>query len=145
MNQKRKTLKKVVGTSAVVALAPASWTKPLVNSVFLPVHAQTSSDDGKGEIILGKDYTINKRGASSGLIAWQDSSDRSNCIPNILKTGTTKGDLVFDAIRLGGSAGTFFRYYAKSGSGDAFIKYTCSPNGVEAGPFVLTILNLSAG
>lgn len=144
MNQKRKTLKKVVGASAVVALVPASWTKPLVNSVFLPAHAQTSSDDSNGEIILGKDYTINKRGASSGLIAWRDSSDQSNCIPNILETGTTRGDLVFDVTRSGGSAGIFFRYYAISGSGDAFIKYTCSPNGARAGPFVLKILNLSA-
>ena len=42
MNQKRNTLKKVVGASAVVALTPTSWTKPLVNGIVLPAHAQTS-------------------------------------------------------------------------------------------------------
>ena len=42
MNQKRNTLKKVAGVSAVVALAPTSWTKPVISSVILPAHAQTS-------------------------------------------------------------------------------------------------------
>lgn len=43
-NNKRKTLKKITGASAVVALAPSSWTKPIVNSVLLPAHAQTSAN-----------------------------------------------------------------------------------------------------
>jgi len=42
VNQKRKTLKKVVGVSAVTALTPISWKKPLLNAVILPAHAQTS-------------------------------------------------------------------------------------------------------
>lgn len=42
MNNKRKAIKKLVGGSAVIALAPSSWTKPIVSSVVLPAHAQTS-------------------------------------------------------------------------------------------------------
>jgi hypothetical protein len=45
MNQKRDALKKVVGVSAVVALAPSSWTKPIVSSIILPTHAMTSSTE----------------------------------------------------------------------------------------------------
>ncbi len=44
MNQKRKTLKKVAVVSAVATLAPSSWTKPVLNTVVLPAHAQTSSN-----------------------------------------------------------------------------------------------------
>lgn len=43
MNKKRDTLKRVAGVTAVVVLAPTSWTKPIVSSVILPVHAQTST------------------------------------------------------------------------------------------------------
>lgn len=44
MNNKRETLKKVAGVSAVAALAPTSWTKPILSSVVLPAHAQTSEN-----------------------------------------------------------------------------------------------------
>ena len=43
MNQKRKTLQKVAGVSAVVAATQSSWTKPLISSVILPAHAQISA------------------------------------------------------------------------------------------------------
>ncbi len=43
MNNKRETLKKVASVSAVLALAPSSWTKPVINSIVLPSHAQTST------------------------------------------------------------------------------------------------------
>jgi hypothetical protein len=43
MNQKRKTLQKIVGIGAVATVVPSSWIKPVVSSVVLPAHAQTSS------------------------------------------------------------------------------------------------------
>lgn len=46
MNNKREALKKVAGVSAVVALAPTPWSKPILNSIVLPAHAQTSSRGG---------------------------------------------------------------------------------------------------
>ncbi|MEM7359667.1 MAG: hypothetical protein AAF431_11265 [Pseudomonadota bacterium] len=42
MNKKRQTLKKVASVSAVAALMPTTWTKPILSSVVLPAHAQTS-------------------------------------------------------------------------------------------------------
>jgi len=144
MSEKRKALKLLLGAGVANAILPKFWTKPVLDSVVLPAHAQTSLVGSSGEVVFGKDYTIDNGGASRGVIAWIDSIDESNCIPNILKTGTTVGDLVFEARLLGGSAGSFVRYGGTSGSGDAFVEYTCSPNGVEAGPFVLTILNISS-
>ena len=43
MNKKRDALKRVAGVTAIVALAPTSWAKPIVSSVILPAHAQTST------------------------------------------------------------------------------------------------------
>jgi len=43
MISKRNSLKKIAGAGAVVALAPSPWTKPLIGSIILPAHAQTSS------------------------------------------------------------------------------------------------------
>ena len=43
MNKKRKSLKRLAGVSTLAALAPMSWTKPIINSVVLPSHAQTST------------------------------------------------------------------------------------------------------
>ncbi len=43
LNNKRKTLKKLVGFSAAASVLPGAWIKPIVSSVLLPVHAMTSS------------------------------------------------------------------------------------------------------
>jgi len=43
MSQKRGSFKKVAGVGAVLALAPSTWSKPIVSSVILPTHAMTSS------------------------------------------------------------------------------------------------------
>lgn len=43
MNQKRHTLKKVVRIGALALILPSSWTKPVVSSLILPAHAQTST------------------------------------------------------------------------------------------------------
>jgi len=43
MISKRNSLKRMAGAGAVVALAPSSWTKPIIGSIILPAHAQTSA------------------------------------------------------------------------------------------------------
>ena len=48
-DSRRKLLKSItVGSSAIVAgkSLPESWTRPIVDSVILPVHAQTTDDSG---------------------------------------------------------------------------------------------------
>jgi hypothetical protein len=42
VNNKRKTLQKIAGVGAIATVMPSSWIKPVVSSVVLPVHAQTS-------------------------------------------------------------------------------------------------------
>lgn len=43
MNNKRKSLVKIVGVGSIPLLASNSWIKPVVNTVILPAHAQTST------------------------------------------------------------------------------------------------------
>jgi len=45
MNHKRDTFKKIAGITTVASLASASWTKPIISSVVLPAHAQSSADE----------------------------------------------------------------------------------------------------
>lgn len=42
MNTKRSALKKMAGLGLVSAAVPSTWVKPMVESVFLPAHAETS-------------------------------------------------------------------------------------------------------
>ena len=42
MNNKRKMLKRIASVGAAVTIVPTSWIKPVINSVVLPAHAQTS-------------------------------------------------------------------------------------------------------
>ena len=42
MKNKRKTLQKLVGIGAFASVVPSSWIKPVISSVVLPAHAQTS-------------------------------------------------------------------------------------------------------
>lgn len=43
MNNRRKTLQTIAGLGVVTAVTPSSWIKPILSSVVLPAHAQTSS------------------------------------------------------------------------------------------------------
>lgn len=43
MNNKRDSLKNLAKIGAIAVALPTAWTKPIVNSVFLPVHAMTSN------------------------------------------------------------------------------------------------------
>ena len=42
MNNKRKTLQKIAGIGAIATVVPSSWIKPVIGTVVLPAHAQTS-------------------------------------------------------------------------------------------------------
>ena len=51
INSKRTLLKALAGTGAAVALVPEQWSKPVLNSVSLPAHAQTTTGDQFGGAI----------------------------------------------------------------------------------------------
>lgn len=42
MNQKRDLIKKLAGIGVVTTISTNSWTKPVVNAILTPAHAQTS-------------------------------------------------------------------------------------------------------
>lgn len=43
MNERRRALQKIRDTGVLAATLPASWVKPIVKSIVLPAHAQTSA------------------------------------------------------------------------------------------------------
>ena len=43
MSKKRKTLQKLVGVGTVATAIPQSWVKPVLSTVVLPSHAETSA------------------------------------------------------------------------------------------------------
>ena len=47
MNIKRKTLKIIAGIGAVASVLPSAWVRPIVSSVVLPAHAQSSGCIGQ--------------------------------------------------------------------------------------------------
>ena len=47
-NPRRNLLKALAGTGAAATLAPEQWTKPVLNTILLPAHAQTTSDQEFG-------------------------------------------------------------------------------------------------
>jgi hypothetical protein len=86
VNQKRNTLKKVAGVSAVVALAPSSWTKPIVSSVLLPAHAQTSMAN------VAPEFTQSV--FNTGVVV----NDSTNDIQEIIDLATVSTDLNNDSL-----------------------------------------------
>ena len=64
MNNKRKTLQTLVGIGAVASIVPGSWVKPIMSSVVLPAHAQTSVNAAP----IGQDIEVSADGAASFLI-----------------------------------------------------------------------------
>jgi len=116
-------------------VTPTKWSKPLLNSVILPTHAQTSICVG----FLGQDFVFDAAGSSRG-----NHVVSSENIIQILNFGALNGDLIVDFTVGGGSLSVSLNWLAISGAGDAFLDYTYSCSGVTTGPFRLTIQNLVA-
>lgn len=67
MKQRRNVLKKILLSGATIPVLPNSWTKPIVDSVVLPTHAQTST----AEIEIVSDKFLNGFGV---LVSFIDAS-----------------------------------------------------------------------
>jgi len=135
---KRNLLKLSASGLALGALAPSKWSAPILKLIVLPAHAQTSMCVGEFSA-LGQNFILDAEGGRGGSLAYQPTEfiDFSNF-------GTLNGDLVVN-FNLGASSLTnLLQYRAVRGSGDAFLDYAYTCNGVELGTFRLTILNLSA-
>ena len=58
-DSRRKLLKSIAaGSGAVVAgkSLPESWTKPIVDSVMLPAHAETTNDNASAAVLTNKSF-----------------------------------------------------------------------------------------
>jgi len=65
---RRRLLKALAGTGSVLAaggIAPESWTRPVVQSILLPVHAQASCGGGQGYI---GSVLLNATGVPTGML-----------------------------------------------------------------------------
>ena len=68
-NNKRRKLLKLITTSSGAIVAgkaiPESWSKPVVNSILLPVHASTTLQScSECGVILGRSITCNSQAAA---------------------------------------------------------------------------------
>ena len=55
VDEKRNTLIKIAGIGSVLTISPTKWMTPIVSSVVLPAHAQTSCPDISQSFLIDKD------------------------------------------------------------------------------------------
>jgi len=93
-NSKRKLLS-LGGVTALAIAAPTSWTKPLVNSVMLPAHAQTSALDPMmctTVTTVGGPLQGNASGATTCQAACEDEAAAQNAeLCDVRETATATG------------------------------------------------------
>jgi len=132
MNKRRNIIN--LGVTAAVGM---TWGKPILDSIVLPAHAQTSSFGP-----FARDFTVNVGGGSSYSFLFPSEDNASI---SIIGQGILRGDLVFEySLRPAVGQGDFQDFVATSGSGDGYIDYLFVQNGVSSGPFRLTLINFMA-
>jgi hypothetical protein len=72
-NKKRRTLKAVAVVSTGLVVTDV-WKKPLINSVLLPAHAQTSASDTTPPVGGNATVAVNSNGVASGSLIARDNS-----------------------------------------------------------------------
>ena len=127
-SKKRTLLKGILGSSSAIAAAkvtPASWTKPVVETVALPAHAIMTDGDGSGSSGTTVPPTTQK--PCAGMYMGPITAPTNN--KNILCLGDTSITIVVgDNGEL--SISSFFGKELLTGSG------ACNPDG-SFGPIVL--------
>lgn len=96
LRERRSLLAGVVFGSLSLTALPKKWTKPVVDSVLLPAHAQTSTEDQQeGEETQEENVAAPLTGptADAGTYATIVDTDNSGSEVVLLNaTGTTEGD-----------------------------------------------------
>lgn len=101
VEKRRVLLRGTVGALGVLSFAPTNWTKPVIESVILPAHAQTSSGTGAStppcptERFAVPDQTFGCITTGAQSIFLEIQLDSNGCAS--LNVSTTQGnaDIVF--------------------------------------------------
>ena len=83
MNDKRDLLKKLAGVSAAVTMLPNSWVKPLISSVVLPAHSQTSISSCSEQDIIGDWAEVNSELSAPLILTLQSGGEGINATSSI--------------------------------------------------------------
>lgn len=138
MNNKRKTLQKIAGIGAVATVLPSSWIKPVISSVVLPVHAQTSANTPP----VGQNITVNdifEATASVDLAALISDADGDSLTVNLEGSGVLSGDIINLTAEI---VGTIVSVTISAGGGSAFVDYSVSDQIAKSPIFRITFVEL---
>jgi len=126
--QRRQVLQ--MGTAGTIA---AYWSKPIVDTIVLPAHAQTSIFGPFGE-----DFSLNVTGQTFTSFLFPNPSETRIMIQ---AQGVLTGDIAFTTGINSGSGGETFFIQMVEGVGNGFIDYAFIQNGVTTGTFRITVVN----
>ncbi len=146
MNESKRNLLKLLGMAGVTGPSiPEKWSRPIVESVILPVHAQTSSDDDPvgNTPPIGADVTLDA-GLTSGVSHDLDANISDNESPNsllsIVNVSTpSEGSVVF-------TSSTAFTYTSLGnaiGGTASFTYQVQDPQGAMSAVYTVTIIDLA--
>jgi len=145
--RKRKSLKKIAGATSIGFAAislPKSWTKPVLNSVVLPAHAQTSMDN---QAPIGQNVTVDAFGDTGLIIELGPliSDPEGNPITIIIVASGVIAPTTFtiNAVLQGEQLNVNTSGVGSAGS--AFVDYQLSDGMNMSVVYRVTIDNLSAG
>jgi hypothetical protein len=140
---RRRKLIKVLASGSVIAAAgdlPRHWSKPVVDSVMLPVHAQTSGDTFFGSQFVEATGSAPVRGGSilSGVLgAFVPSAEAGVVIPypvivELMITETGNGSFTYalkgrQIFPCGGSTGENSVFFSGAGSSGVHQSITGTP------------------
>lgn len=86
MNKARRTIVGIAGTMTVFQAMPSQWTQPVVKSVVLPAHAQTSCQE---VTTVGGPLIGNPSGATSCQAACEAEADTQDALLCAVNETTT--------------------------------------------------------
>jgi len=134
MNSKRNTIKKIAGVGTIASLLPQAWTRPVVTSMVLPAHAQTSDTEPP----MGADLTADAGffDTASGTLIAVDNVDLSPTVSIVDQP--SQGAVVIN--------GLDFNYEVTDGSGffgdDSFTYRVTDASGNQSPINTVTIINI---
>lgn len=141
MPSRRKTIKTLAGAGAVVGLLPTRWTKPALESIVLPAHAQTS--DAVNLPPVGESFTVDAFADSAIIVdvGPRVSDPEGDPITlTIVDSGVLGGGLSIDSVSL--SSAFEIQVSVNNGSGEIFVDYQLNDGMSDSPVYRITITNL---
>lgn len=146
MNSKRKSLKALATLGVGVAATPSAWKQPIVNSIILPAHAQTSDTDVPAATNgppVGESFTVDALADTSVVIDLApriSDPDGDPITITIISSGVILGSPVIDSVTL--TSPTQISASISSGDGAIFVDYQLNDGTDNSPVYRITIENM---